>query len=77
MRGYATFLPAFSRAKEAIERQKLIRDPANSMPSTHSTGGEKVSHMTGSCLVLERISQVAWTSDKLSKELSLSLFRRD
>ena len=33
--------------------------------------------MTGSCLVSERIPQVAWTSDKLSKELSLSLFRRD
>src|SRR2546421_10740290 len=48
-----------------------------SLPSTHSTGGEKVSHMTVSSLVLERIAQVACTCDKLSKEPSLSLFRRE
>ena|SRR6266581_6396050 len=48
-----------------------------SLPSTRSTGGEKVSHRTVSSLVLERISQVACTSDKLSKELSPGPFRRE
>jgi hypothetical protein len=43
----------------------------------HSIGGEKVSHMTVFFLVLERITQVAQTSDKLSKELSPGLFRRE
>ncbi len=33
--------------------------------------------MTVSCLVLERIAQVACTCDELSKEPSLSLFRRE
>ena len=47
-----------------------------SLPSTLSAGIKKISHMAVSCLVLERISQVAWTSDKLSKELSLSLLCR-
>src|SRR5260370_30769420 len=45
-----------------------------SLPSIYSTGGENVSRMTVSCLVLEWISQVGWASDKLSKEMSLSLF---
>ena len=57
--------------------KKSVADASSnsfSLPSTHSTGGQKVYPMTVSCLVLERISQVAWTSDKLSKELSAGLF---
>jgi hypothetical protein len=60
--------------------QKSIADGSSnsfSLPSTHSTGSQKVYPMTVSCMVLERISQVAWTSDKLSKELSRGLFRSE
>jgi hypothetical protein len=41
------------------------------------TGDVKVSSMTVSRLVSQQISLVAWTSDKLSKELSRDLLRRE
>ena len=65
--------------RRSVPKKSVADGSSNSfsLPSTDSIGGEKVFHMIVSSLVLEQITQVAWISHKLSKELSPSLFRRE
>jgi len=72
-----TFL--YRMRRRSVPKKSVTDGSPNSLllPSTHSRAGKKGSALTVSCFVLEQIFQVAWISDRLSKELSPCPFRRE